>query len=466
MATLLIVESDKETADRVTHFFSGNGHDVVGARNLESAGDHIKGRVFDVLICDAPQDKSSLSRLFSTISDYNPGTLLVVTYNVSSVDAAVQAVREGAFDLIQRPFRLAELYIKVEKAIEIKRLQHEAQNLRGERNLIYRTADMIAFSPEIQAVLRTVNKVAATDSNVIIRGETGTGKELIAGAIHYNSRRANRAFVKVNCAALPDTLLESELFGHEKGAFTGAEKLRIGRFEQADGGSILLDEIGDVPLQTQVKILRVLQEREFARLGSNRALRADVRFIAATNKNLEEMIEGEEFRKDLYYRLNVVTINLPPLRERRQDILPLAHYFLLKYTSDIKKNIADFEPRSVELLMDYDWPGNIRELENSIERAVIMADGTMIRKSDLHLTVGPSDDEYLNLSNGFPAGGISLGEVEKKLILKALECSDWVQKDAAALLRLTPRSLNYKIQKHSITHKSWKTNTHPDPHLS
>ena len=466
MATLLIVESDKETAERITHFFNGNGHDVVSVRDLQSAGKHIKERVFDVIICDALQNKTSFASFLSSISDYNPGSILVVTYDVSSVDAAVQAVREGAFDLIQRPFRLAELYIKVEKAIEIKRLQQEAQNLRGERNLIYNTADMIAYSPEIQAVLKTVNKVAATDSNVVIRGETGTGKELIAGAIHYNSRRADRAFVKVNCAALPDTLLESELFGHEKGAFTGAEKLRIGRFEQADGGSILLDEIGDVTLQTQVKILRVLQEREFARLGSNRTLRVDVRFIAATNKNLEEMIENDEFRKDLYYRLNVVTITLPPLRERPQDILPLAHYFLLKYSGDIKKEIADFEPKAMELLMDYEWPGNIRELENSIERAVIMAEGTRICESDLHLTANRQEDEYLNLTHGFPAGGLSLEEVEKNLILKALESSNWVQKEAAALLRLTPRSLNYKIQKHGITHQSWKTNTHPASLLS
>lgn len=462
MASLLIVESDTETADRVAHFFTGNGHEVVGVRDFESAGEKIKERVFDVIICDAIRKKNTLSNLLFLISEYNPGSLLIVAYDVASVDAAVQAAREGAFDLIQRPFRLAELYIKVEKAIEIKRLQQEAQNLRGERNLIYRTNDMVAYSPEIRAVLRTVNKVAATDSSVIIRGETGTGKELIAGAIHYNSRRAERAFVKVNCAALPDTLLESELFGHEKGAFTGAEKLRIGRFEQADGGSILLDEIGDVPLQTQVKILRVLQERELARLGSSRTLRVDVRFIAATNKNLEEMIEECEFRKDLYYRLNVVTINLPPLRDRRRDILPLAHYFLLKYSGDINKNILDFEPKAAELLMDYDWPGNIRELQNCIERAVIMAEGEWISRSDLSLPSGRSEEEEsMNFANGFPPGGISLDEVEKNLIFKALECSNWVQKDAAALLQLSPRSLNYKIQKHNITHESWKTNKLP-----
>ncbi|MBT3273897.1 MAG: sigma-54-dependent Fis family transcriptional regulator [Spirochaetales bacterium] len=459
MATLLEIESDKETADRVDHFFSGNGHQVSSVSNLDEADTALQENVFDVIICDVLPENRSFLDLLALKSEHNPSSILIVTYDLANIDAAVQAIREGAFDLIQRPFRIAELYIKVEKAIEIKRLQREAQNLRGERKLIYRTGDYIAHSPKIREVLRIVEKVARTDSSVIITGETGTGKELIAGTLHYNSERSDRAFVKVSCAALPDALLESELFGHEKGAFTGAERLRVGRFEQADGGSILLDEIGDVSLLTQVKILRVLQERELERLGSNRTIRVDIRFIAATNRNLEQMIEDGDFRKDLYYRLNVVTIRIPPLRERRQDILPLASFFLRKYSGDINKTIEDFDPAAARLLMDYDWPGNIRELENSIERAVIMTESSTITRADLHLTKHMKVNGSLDLSGGFPEQGINLEQVEHQLIIKALENSDWIQKDAAALLQLTPRALNYKIKKHNITHNSWKTHT-------
>ena len=458
MATLLVIESDGKLSSRIGHFFSGYGHRVEISDNLDAIEQKMRDFVFDVIICDVVPEGGPLADLLDLKFEYNASSIMIVTYDITHIEEAVQAIRSGAFDLIQKPYRVAELYVKIEKAIEIKRLQREAQSLRGERKLIYSVDDFIAYSPKMRESLRLVEKVANSDSSVIIEGETGTGKELIAGTIHYSSHRAENAFVKVNCAALPESLLESELFGHEKGAFTGADKLRIGRFEQADGGSILLDEIGDVTPLTQVKILRVLQEKEFERVGSNRSVKVDVRIISATNKNLEQMVEDKTFRDDLYYRLKVVTIKLPPLRERREDILPLATFFLRKYSGDINKDIRNFQPNALQTLMDYHWPGNIRELENAIERAIIMAEGNSIEREDLNLPVTRAEGDMNANELTIPPQGIYLEVVEKNLIIKALESSDWVQKRAAQLLHLTPRSLNYKINKHGITHSSWKKN--------
>ena len=459
MTNLLVIYSDISLLKRIDHFFSGNGHNVVAVSALDEAENEIKQRVFDVILCEIIPENRSFRELLELKREFNSSAILIAIYDVSTVDIAVQAIREGAFDLIQHPFRIAELYVKVEKAIEIKQLQREAMSLRGERKLIYKTNDFIAHSPKIKEVLAKVDKVANGDSTVIITGETGTGKELIAGTIHYNSRRAQKAFVRVNCAALPETLLESELFGHEKGAFTGAEKQRIGRFEQADGGSILLDEIGDVSLQTQVKILRVIQEKEFERVGSNRPIRADVRILSATNRNLESMIGDHAFREDLYYRLNVIKIHVPPLRERREDILPLAGFFLRKFSGDINKDIGDFEPPAVQDLLEYRWPGNIRELENTIDRAVTMADGSRITRDDLGLPAPRRQEQIDVLDIDIPSCGLDLEAVEKMLILKALDKAGWIQKDAAHILHISARALNYKINKYNIAYHSWKTHT-------
>jgi two-component system, NtrC family, response regulator AtoC len=459
MTNLLVIYSEISLLKRIDHFFSGNGHNVVAVSALDEAESEIKQRVFDVILCEIIPENRSFRELLELKREFNASAILIAIYDVSTVDIAVQAIREGAFDLIQHPFRIAELYVKVEKAIEIKQLQREAMSLRGERKLIYKTNDFIAHSPKIKEVLAKVDKVSNGDSSVIVTGETGTGKELIAGTIHYNSSRAQKAFVRVNCAALPETLLESELFGHEKGAFTGAEKQRIGRFEQADGGSILLDEIGDVSLQTQVKILRVIQEKELERVGSNRPIRIDVRILSATNRNLEKMIEDHAFREDLYYRLNVITIHVPPLRERREDILPLAGFFLRKFSGDINKDIGDFEPSAVQDILEYRWPGNIRELENTIERAVTMADGNSITRDDLGLPATWRQEQLNSLDIDIPSCGLDLEAVEKMLILKALDKAGWIQKDAAQMLHISARALNYKINKYNIAYHSWKTHT-------
>src|SRR5204862_1204858 len=287
-----------------------------------------------------------------------------------------------------------------------------------------------------------------SNTTCLIRGETGTGKELIAGAIHHNSLRGARNFVKVNCAALQENLLESELFGHEKGAFTGADKQRIGRFEQADGGTLFLDEIGDMSASTQAKILRVLQEHEFERLGGTRTLRVDVRLIAATNRDLPAMVATSQFREDLYYRLNVVSIEMPPLRERKDDIVPLAHSFIRKFAAELKKKIEGLEPDAQKLLMRYNWPGNIRELENTIERAMLLAERRAIAADDLQLgeaaSSGPGRDHASVVK--LPPTGIPLEDIERHAILEALKMSNWVQKDAAELLSISPRVMNYKIK--------------------
>jgi transcriptional regulator with PAS, ATPase and Fis domain len=293
---------------------------------------------------------------------------------------------------------------------------------------------------------------------VIILGETGTGKELVAGAIHYNSIRSDGPFVRVNCAALPEQLLESELFGHERGAFTGADRQRIGRFEHANGGTIFLDEIADMSLYTQAKVLRVIQEKEFERLGSNETVKTDVRIISATNQDLMQRMQQRLFREDLYYRLNVVTIHLPPLRERNGDIGLLIQFFLKKYAGQMSKRIRGIENQAMNTLTRYHWPGNIRELENTMERAVLLTEGDMITGEDLDLffahesTLG--EEERLKLPNA----GIRLEDAERDLILQALERCGWVQKDAAQLLGISSRALNYKVKRFGFTHPSWKQN--------
>ncbi|RMF56985.1 MAG: sigma-54-dependent Fis family transcriptional regulator, partial [Calditrichaeota bacterium] len=314
---------------------------------------------------------------------------------------------------------------------------------------------LVSRSPEIRGIFELIKKVAKSNATILIQGETGTGKELIASLIQFISDRADKPFVKVNCAALPENLLESELFGHEKGAFTGAIQTRIGKFEQANGGTLFLDEIGDMHLSTQAKILRVLQDQSFTRVGGNRTITVDVRVITATNKDLLEEIEAGNFRADLYYRLNVVTLNIPPLRERREDIPIIAQFFLRKFSQEIRKNIPGFCEETRALIQNHSWPGNIRELKNLIERAVLVAEeGQPITPEDLamsgkdYFAAGGRDRRKQPRDGLISFDTLNLETIEKEAILKALQESDWVQKDAASLLGISPRALNYKINHH------------------
>src|SRR6187431_3324546 len=390
MARILVADDHDALRRGLALSLTTAGHEVDEAGNGNAALERLHEGYFDVVVSDLKMGGSDGLDVLRTTKTLHPTASVILMTAFGSVTTAVEAMKHGAFDYVQKPFELEEMEVKVEKALELKRLRNELDYLRNERQENYDFDKIVGASETLQRVLGVVRKVAKSNSTVLIRGETGTGKELIAGAIHHNSLRAARNFVKVNCAALQENLLESELFGHEKGAFTGADKQRIGRFEQADGGTLFLDEIGDMSPSTQAKILRVLQEHEFERLGGTRTLRVDVRLIAATNRDLPAMVQSGHFREDLYYRLNVVSIEMPPLRERKDDIAALSNFFIRRFAGELKKKIQGLEPDALKLLMRYQWPGNIRELENTIERAILLAEGRAIASVDLRLGEAPT----------------------------------------------------------------------------
>jgi DNA-binding NtrC family response regulator len=448
MGRILIADDHDALRRGLVRGLTDAGHEVEEASNGNAAIERLHDGYFDVVLSDLKMGGSDGLDVLRTTRALHPTTAVILMTAFGSVTTAVEAMKSGAFDYVQKPFEIEEMEVKIEKALEMKRLKNELDYLRGTQHDIYEFERIVGSSPALQRVLDIVKKVAKSNTTVLIRGETGTGKELIAGATHHNSLRNTRNFVKVNCAALQENLLESELFGHEKGAFTGADKQRIGRFEQADGGTLFLDEIGDMSPSTQAKILRVLQEHEFERLGGTRTLRVDVRLIAATNRDLPAMVQSGHFREDLYYRLNVVSIEMPPLRERKDDILPLATSFIRKFAAELKKKIDGLEPEAQKLLMRYNWPGNIRELENTIERGILLAEGRAIAPGDLRLgevaMSGGRNDHGAIVK--IPPTGIPLEEVERHALTEALKMSNWVQKDAAELLSISPRVMNYKIK--------------------
>src|SRR5687767_11303600 len=448
MGRILIADDHDSLRRGMAQALGDAGHDVEEAPNGNNAIEKLHEGFFDVVVSDLKMGGSTGLDVLKTAKALHPTTAVILMTAFGSVSTAVEAMKIGAFDYVQKPFEIEEMEVKIEKALELRRMRHELDYLRHAQGDIYDFERIIGSSGALQRVLGIVKKVAKSNTTVLIRGETGTGKELIAGAIHHNSLRSARNFVKVNCAALQENLLESELFGHEKGAFTGADKQRVGRFEQADGGTLFLDEIGDMSANTQAKILRVLQEHEFERLGGTRTLRVDVRLIAATNRNLPQMVSTGHFREDLYYRLNVVSIETPPLRERKEDITALATFFLRRFAGELKKRVDGVAPDALKLLMRYNWPGNIRELENSIERAVLLCEGSQVTSSDLRLgelsTSTPSGESSPVVK--IPPTGIALEEIERQALIEALKMSNWVQKDAAELLSISPRVMNYKIK--------------------
>jgi Nif-specific regulatory protein len=448
MARILVADDHDALRRGLALALSTAGHEVEEAGNGNAAIERLHEGYFDVVVSDLKMGGSDGLDVLRSAKALHPGGSVILMTAFGSVSTAVEAMKRGAFDYVQKPFEIEEMEVKVEKALELKRLRNELDYLRNERNEHYDFDRIVGGSDALQKVLAVVRKVAKSNSTVLIRGETGTGKELIAGAIHHNSLRASRNFVKVNCAALQENLLESELFGHEKGAFTGADRQRIGRFEQADAGTLFLDEIGDMSASTQAKILRVLQEHEFERLGGTRTIRVDVRLIAATNRDLSAMVKAGQFREDLYYRLNVVSVDSPPLRDRKEDILPLAISFTRRFAAELKKRLDGLDPEAQKLLVRYNWPGNIRELENAIERAALLAEGTMISASDLRLgdfapSGTPRDPQGVVK---IPPSGIALEDIERQAITEALRMANWVQKDAAELLHISPRVMNYKIK--------------------
>jgi DNA-binding NtrC family response regulator len=448
MGRILVADDHDSLRRGLAQALADAGHDVEEAPNGNAAIEKLHEGFFDVVVSDLKMGGSTGLDVLKTAKTLHPMTSVILMTAFGSVSTAVEAMKSGAFDYVQKPFEIEEMELKIQKALDVRRMQHQIDYLRHAQGDIYDFDRIIGSSGALEKVLGVVRKVAKSNTTVLVRGETGTGKELIAGAIHHNSHRSARNFIKVNCAALQENLLESELFGHEKGAFTGADKQRIGRFEQADGGTLFLDEIGDMSANTQAKILRVLQEHEFERLGGTRTIKVDVRLIAATNRDLPSMVESGLFREDLYYRLNVVTIEMPPLRERKEDVAALANFFIRRFAGELKKKIEGLEPEALKLLMRYHWPGNIRELENAIERAMLLADGTHIATDDLRLGdtgAAGSPREAASILK-IPPTGIPLGEIERLALVEALKMSNWVQKDAAELLAISPRVMNYKIK--------------------
>jgi two-component system response regulator AtoC len=448
MGRILIADDHDALRRGLARALTEAGHETDEAPNGNAAIARLHDGYFDVVLTDLKMGGSDGLEVLRTTKALHPTTAVILMTAFGSVTTAVEAMKSGAFDFVQKPFEIEEMEVKIEKALELRRLHHELDYLRHTQNDIYEFDRIVGSSGALARVLAVVRKVAKSHTTVLIRGETGTGKELIAGAIHHNSLRSTRNFVRVNCAALQENLLESELFGHEKGAFTGADKQRIGRFEQADGGSLFLDEVGDMSANTQAKILRVLQEHEFERLGATRTLKVDVRLIAASNRSLSAMVANGQFREDLYYRLNVVAIDMPPLRERKDDIPALAEFFVRRFSGELKRKMDGIRPDALKLLLRYNWPGNIRELENAIERAVLLTEGSLIGLDDLRLgeTVTPGVESGGPSIVRIPPAGIPLEEIERRALIEALKMSNWVQKDAAELLSISPRVINYKIK--------------------
>ncbi len=450
--TILVIEDETAQLQTLTGFLEKQRFEVVGSPSGAKGIEIARERNIDLVLTDYRMPGKDGLEVLREIKSINPEIVVILMTAYGTEEIAVQAMKEGAFDYLTKPIILDELEITVRKALERKQLVSENMELRRQLEGRYHFHEIVSGSAEMEEVINTAARAARSKATVLIRGESGTGKELIARAIHYTSPRKDSPFVAVNCAALSENLLESELFGHEKGAFTGADRRRKGRFEQADGGTLFIDEVGDIPLSTQVKLLRVLQEREFQRVGGNETIKVDVRVIAATNKDLEEMVESDEFREDLFYRLNVISIRIPTLRERRSDISTLISHFISRYAVENDKEIEGVSKEAMDVLMKYDYPGNVRELENAIERAVVMARGTLITAEDLpvHIRSTRSESESGHGSVVGKSLPEMVGNLERHLIADALAESDGNQSRAAELLGISERNLRYKLKKYGM----------------
>jgi len=461
-ARILVVEDNDVLRRGISVALRERWSDVHEVANGDDAIECIsdaQSDAFDVIVTDLRLPGRDGVAVLQAARERDPGTSVLVMTAYGSIETAVEAMRSGAYDFVQKPLDLDQLELRVARGIDHRRLLYEVTELRAEQAARDASEQIIGDSPALRSALDLAKRVAPTRSTVLITGETGTGKELIAGMIHRASPRAHGPLVKVNCAALPETLLESELFGHERGAFTGADRQRIGRFEEANGGTLFLDEVGDTSRATQAKLLRVLQEQRFHRLGGSKLLRTDARIISATNHDLDTRIAEGLFREDLYFRLNVIRIHLPPLRERPDDLIDLAHHFLLELGTHSPHPMRGFTEAALAKIRSHAWPGNVRELHNTLERAVLMAEGPRIDAEDLLiLSAGRGEEDGRSWRHELPAEGISLRDVERELVIEALERTGYVQKEAAKLIGVSRRKLNYMIQRMGITHPAWRRN--------
>lgn len=454
---ILVADDEQSMREFLDIMLKKEGYKVTLASNGEEVIHLIENDLFDLVLLDIRMPKLDGITALKRIKAISPETIVIMITAYASADTAIKAMKEGAYDYITKPFKVDEIKLIVKNALEKISLQKENLLLKQVVKDRYHFGNIIGQSSKMLALYELLEKVAPTKTNILITGESGTGKELVAKAIHYNSPRKEKPFVTLNCGAIPETLIESELFGHVKGAFTDAIATKKGLFEVADEGTIFLDEISELPLLMQVKLLRVLQDKEFKRVGGTEDIRVDVRIISATNKDLELAVKEKRFREDLFYRLNVIQIKLPPLRERKEDIPLLASHFLKKYSEELNKKISTITPEALQILLNYEYPGNVRELQNIIERAVALESHTELTTHHLHsylseppfLKKGPIDIEI-------PSEGIDLEkvveELERTLLLKALDKTKGIKKKAAELLHINFRSMRYRLEKYGLNH--------------
>ena len=449
---ILIAEDDELNRKNLAELLESSGYIVKAVENGRQAIDEFVQDHYNLVITDLRMPQVDGLEVLKFVKELNPDNLIILITGYGSVNSAVDAMKLGAFDYFTKPLKDDLVKLTVARALSYVKLKEENVVLKDHLREKFDIGKMIGFSETIKKVFEKVEKVASTDSTVLIHGESGTGKELVARAIHFNSERKDRPLIAVNCGAIPEELLESELFGHEKGAFTGAIRTRIGRFELAQGGSIFLDEIGDMSPALQVKILRIIQEKQFERIGGIKTNNADVRIIAATNQNLERLVAEKKFREDLYYRINVIPIYLPPLRERGLDVAILANHFLTKFSHAKKKNIQRFSQDVIKAFMAYHWPGNVRELENLIEMLVVMKEEGNIDLHDLPEKISRRKEEANTVYHvNFPEEGVDFNQMviqfEKDLLVKALDKCGGVKNQAAKLLNLNRTTLVEKLKR-------------------
>ncbi|NUN13259.1 MAG: sigma-54-dependent Fis family transcriptional regulator [Myxococcales bacterium] len=458
MERILIVDDETSMREFLEIFLRQEGYVVETASNGEEAIALAKNQEFDLVLTDLKMPKVTGIEVLERVKSLWANTQVIVMTAYSTAETAIEAMKKGAYDYISKPFKVDEIKVIIEKALEKRHLSLRVVQLQGALEEKYAFENIVGRSQRIQQVFELIRRVAKTKTSVLIVGESGTGKELVANALHYNSLRKDMPFVVINCGAIPENLMESELFGHMRGAFTGAIAAKKGLFEVANGGTIFLDEIGDLPLVLQVKLLRVLQERKIKPVGSTAEVDVDVRVIAATNKRLEEEIQRGTFREDLYYRLNVIQVRLPSLRERMEDVPLIAHHFCQKYAKELGKEITQIEPRAMDALMRYPFMGNVRELENIMERAVTFETTTMLTIDSLPRYVidvegivqQTVDDLKILPPNGCDLDQI-LADLERALLYQALERTNGNKTDAAKLLRISFRSIRYKLDKYNIS---------------
>lgn len=453
---ILVVDDEESIREFLEIMLKKEGYEITLAEDGQKAKDLLTKKTFDMIISDLQMPHVTGIELLKHVKESYPETVFMLITAFGTTETAVEAMKMGAYDYLTKPFKIDEVRLNIQNALRSRNLEVENRSLKKELVKEYSFQNMVGNSPAMHAVYDMVKRVSQTPTNVLITGESGTGKEVVAKAIHYNGPLKDRPFITVNCGAIPENLMESEMFGHKKGSFTGAIVDKAGLFEVADGGTLFLDEVGELPLTIQVKLLRAIQERVIRRVGATEDMKVEVRIIAATNRNLEDMVQKGGFRQDLYYRLNVINIKTPGLRERREDIPLLAAHFLKKYNERLNKNIGGISAEAMEILKKYDYPGNVRELENMIERTVALEGGATILPESLPPMVNTSSGRKMASSNEIEIGddGVDLdkvmGQIEKELLIKAIHSAGGVKKRAAKLLHISFRSMRYRVEKYNL----------------